>query len=42
MLTGLIGRTGGKEPTRIGTGTNPEKIEEAVAAAQKYFEELKL
>jgi alanyl-tRNA synthetase len=37
------GRSGGKEPTRTGQGTNPEKIEEAVAVAEKWFaEKLKL
>ena len=37
------GRSGGKEPTRTGQGTNPEKIEEAIAVAEKWFaEKLKL
>jgi alanyl-tRNA synthetase len=37
------GRSGGKEPTRTGQGTNPEKIEEAVKVAEKWFaEKLKL
>ncbi|TVY76024.1 Alanine--tRNA ligase [Lachnellula suecica] len=33
------GRTGGKEPTRIGQGTNPSKIDEGVAEAEKWFKE---
>ncbi len=33
------GRSGGKEPTRTGQGTNPHKIEEAVAVAEKWFQE---
>ncbi|CZR55257.1 probable alanine--tRNA ligase, cytosolic [Phialocephala subalpina] len=33
------GRSGGKEPTRTGQGTNPEKIKEAVAVAEKWFQE---
>ncbi|KAF8865356.1 putative alanyl-tRNA synthetase [Acephala macrosclerotiorum] len=33
------GRSGGKEPTRTGQGTNPDKIEEAVAVAEKWFQE---
>ncbi|KAA8575790.1 hypothetical protein EYC84_004886 [Monilinia fructicola] len=37
------GRSGGKEPTRTGQGTNPDKIEDAVAVAEKWFaEKLKL
>lgn len=37
------GRSGGKEPTRTGQGTNPERIDEAVAVAEKWFaEKLKL
>lgn len=33
------GRSGGKEPTRTGQGTNPHKIEEAVETAEKWFKE---
>ncbi|KAM3077829.1 Alanine--tRNA ligase [Clarireedia jacksonii] len=33
------GRSGGKEPTRTGQGTNPEKITDAVAVAEKWFAE---
>ncbi|KAG6013087.1 Alanine--tRNA ligase [Claviceps pusilla] len=33
------GRSGGKEPTRQGQGTNPEKIDEAVEQARKWLEE---
>jgi alanyl-tRNA synthetase len=37
------GKSGGKDPTRTGQGTNPEKIEEAVEVATKWFaERLKL
>ncbi|QSZ29301.1 hypothetical protein DSL72_003814 [Monilinia vaccinii-corymbosi] len=37
------GRSGGKEPTRLGQGTNPDKIGDAVAVAEKWFaEKLKL
>ncbi|KAH8682500.1 tRNA synthetase class II [Xylariales sp. PMI_506] len=33
------GKSGGKEPTRQGQGTNPDKIEEAVESARKWLEE---
>ncbi|KAK0118112.1 Alanine--tRNA ligase [Cadophora gregata] len=33
------GRSGGKEPTRTGQGTNPDKIKEGVAAAEKWLAE---
>jgi alanyl-tRNA synthetase len=33
------GKSGGKEPTRTGQGTNPEKIDEAIEVATKWFEE---
>lgn len=33
------GRSGGKEPTRQGQGTNADKIEEAVAVAEKWLAE---
>lgn len=37
------GKSGGKEPTRQGQGTKPEKIQDAVAIAEKWFaEKLKL
>ncbi|EKD18456.1 uncharacterized protein L3040_007520 [Drepanopeziza brunnea f. sp. 'multigermtubi'] len=35
----LGGRSGGKEPTRTGQGTNPEKIDEAVKVAEKWIAE---
>lgn len=39
-VTELIGgKAGGKEPTRQGSGTQPEKIEEAVAKAEKWLVE---
>lgn len=31
------GKAGGKEPTRQGSGTQPEKIDEAVAKAEKWL-----
>jgi alanyl-tRNA synthetase len=33
------GKSGGKEPTRQGQGTNPEKIDDAVAVALQWLEE---
>lgn len=33
------GRSGGKEPTRTGQGTRPEKIEEGVEVAERWFRE---
>ncbi|CZT47027.1 probable alanine--tRNA ligase, cytosolic [Rhynchosporium secalis] len=33
------GRSGGKEPTRTGQGTNPDKIKEGVAVAEKWLAE---
>ncbi|KAI1819763.1 tRNA synthetases class II (A)-domain-containing protein [Xylaria intraflava] len=33
------GKSGGKEPTRQGQGTNPDKIDEAVAVAEKWLAE---
>lgn len=37
------GKSGGKEPTRQGQGTNADKIDEAVAVAEKWLaEKLKL
>ncbi|TGJ85701.1 hypothetical protein E0Z10_g3048 [Xylaria hypoxylon] len=39
-VTDIIGgKSGGKEPTRQGQGTNPDKIEEAVAVAEKWLAE---
>jgi alanyl-tRNA synthetase len=35
------GKSGGKEPTRQGQGTKPEKIDDAVAVAIKWVENLK-
>jgi alanyl-tRNA synthetase len=31
------GKAGGKEPTRQGQGTQPEKLEEAVAKAEEWL-----
>lgn len=40
------GKAGGKEPTRQGSGTQPEKLDEAVSKAEKWLlekmEELKI
>ena len=33
------GKSGGKEPTRMGQGTKSEKIDDAVTTATKWFEE---
>ncbi|KAH8158293.1 hypothetical protein CIB48_g9958 [Xylaria polymorpha] len=33
------GKSGGREPTRQGQGTNPDKIDEAVAVAEKWLAE---
>ena len=32
------GKAGGKEPTSIGSGTQPEKVDEALDAATKFLE----
>ncbi|KAG7005919.1 hypothetical protein G7Y79_00017g043010 [Physcia stellaris] len=36
------GKAGGKAPTSIGNGTEPERVDEAVLAAQEYLGSLKL
>ena len=36
------GKAGGKAPTSIGNGTNPEKVDEAVGAAEEYLKKLHL
>ena len=33
----LGGKAGGKEPTRQGAGTQPEKLDDAVAQAEKWL-----
>lgn len=33
------GKTGGKEPTRQGQGTNPEKTDEAVETVTRWLSE---
>ncbi len=33
------GKTGGREPTRQGAGSEPEKLEEAVSKAEKWVQE---
>ncbi|KAI6251011.1 Alanine--tRNA ligase [Erysiphe necator] len=38
VASGIIGgRSGGKEPTRTGQGTNPKKINEAIIAVDKWL-----
>lgn len=39
MTEVIGGRSGGKEPTRTGQGTNPDKVREAVAVAEKWLAE---
>lgn len=37
-VTEIIGgKAGGKDPTRQGAGTKPEKLDEAVQAAEKWL-----
>lgn len=36
------GKAGGKAPTSIGNGTNAEKVNEALEAAEKYLERFHL
>lgn len=39
-VCGVIGgKSGGKEPTRQGQGTAPEKLEDAVREAERYLAE---
>ncbi len=33
------GKSGGKEPTRTGSGAQPERTDEAVAVAEKWFKD---
>lgn len=33
------GKAGGKDPTRQGAGTKPEKLDEAVKVAEKWLED---
>jgi alanyl-tRNA synthetase len=35
----LGGKSGGKEPLLQGRGTNPEKLDDAVAAATRWIKE---
>lgn len=38
-VSGVVGgKAGGKAPTSIGSGTNVDKVDEAVAVATKYLE----
>ena len=36
------GKAGGKEPTAIGNGTEPGRVEDAVEAARRYLERFEL
>ncbi|KAF2485377.1 tRNA synthetases class II (A)-domain-containing protein [Neohortaea acidophila] len=43
QVAGLVGgKAGGKGATSLGQGTNVDKVEEAVEAARKYLEDLKV
>ena len=42
-VVGVIGgKAGGKQNTTIGSGTNPDKIDEGVELATKYLEKLSI
>lgn len=42
-VSGIVGgKAGGKPPTSIGNGTSPEKVDEALAAAEEYLRKLSL
>ena len=42
-VSGVVGgKAGGKEPTSIGNGTQPEKVDEALDAATKFLEKFKV
>jgi len=42
-ISGVVGgKAGGKAPTSIGNGTSPEKVDEAVGAAEEYLRKLHL
>lgn len=42
-ISGVVGgKAGGKAPTSIGNGTSPEKVDEAVSAAEEYLRKLHL
>jgi alanyl-tRNA synthetase len=36
------GKAGGKAPTSVGSGTAPEKVDEAVEAATQYLAKFKI
>ena len=36
------GKAGGKGPTSIGNGTHADKVDEAITAASRYLEDLRL
>ena len=42
-MGGVIGaKSGGKDPTRQGQGSNAEKLDEAVTVATEWIEKLKI
>ena len=42
-VAGVIGgKAGGKGATSVGSGTHPDKVDEAVELATKYLEEFKI
>ena len=42
-ISGVVGgKAGGKAPTSIGNGTSPEKVDEAVSAAEEYLRKFHL
>ena len=43
QVTGVVGgKAGGKGPTRVGTGTDVNKVDEGVEIAVKYVKKLKI
>lgn len=42
VSTVVGGKAGGKGPTSIGNGTNPDKVEEALKVATEYLEKFTL
>ncbi len=42
-VAGVVGgKAGGKGATSVGSGTNPERVDEALEAATKYLEKFSL
>ncbi len=43
VVSGAVGgKAGGKGPTSIGNGTNPDKVDEALSLATEYLSKFKL